>query len=224
MTKPPFHHERGNVLFLILIAIAVLAMLTWAISHSSTEQSGIIPSQTRDDQINRTISYASTLALAIQQMTITGADPATLYTDLSVLKPGDAGFETGSNAFKIYHPLGGGITPLSASAPDATAVATNFSINKTAIITGVGATDVTTGDVVFTANISAASYCARMNQIITGSTTVPAMDTAAFNKLFTATTVTIDAAACASCVNKARLCVSNSGATAWGFYSALFPG
>lgn len=216
--------ERGNVLFLILLAVAVLALLTLAISRSSTEQSDILPQQTRDDQINRTVTYASTLAMALHQMVMNGEDPASLYTDLSVLKPGDASFETGSNAMKIYHPLGGGITPLDASSPEANAVATGYGINKGAIIAGVGATDATVGDVVFIAKVANASYCARFNQILTGSSTVPAMDTTAFNSLFGGATVTINAAACASCVNQARMCVSNTGATDWGFYSALFPG
>jgi hypothetical protein len=179
--------------------------------------------QTQDDQINRMVTYTSTLGAALQQMIVNGEDPSTLYSSLSLKKPGDAGFETAPNNFKIYHPLGGGITYQSASAPDANAVATNYSINAGAIITGVGATDAAIGDIVFTANVSNATYCARINQVLLNSSTVPTMDGATFTNLFGGTTVTITGGNCASCVNTARLCVSN-GTNAWGFYSALFPG
>ncbi len=224
-TRPPLPDKslRGNVLFMVLIAIAVLAMLTLAISQSSTEQSSILPQQTIDDQINRTITYASALGGAVQQMAVNGENPATLYSSLSLLKPGDANFETAPNNFKIYHPLGGGITYITASSPDPNAVATSFSINPGAIITGVGATDAVIGDIVFTAKISAANYCAETNKILNGSTTVPTMDSATFTSLFGGTTVTVTSGLCAACVNKARLCVTD-GSSHWGFYAALFPG
>lgn len=216
--------QRGNVLFLILMAIAVLAMMTMVIEQESTEQSNVLPQQTMDDQINRMLNYTSTLAGALNQMVVNGENPSTLYSSLSLLKPGDAGFETAPNNLKIFHPLGGGITYMAASDNSANPLATSYNIDKTAIITGVGPTDVTVGDIVFTAKIATAAYCARINQNLTGSTTVPTMSGATWTSLFTTgSTVTINAGNCASCVNVPQLCVTN-GSGAWGFYAALFPG
>ena len=218
-------HETGNVLFIIMIAIALVALLTQLVSKSSDTQSDILSTQTRDDEISRMQTQAAALGAAIQQMIVNGENPATLYSNLSTLKPGDAGFETSPHNFKIYHPLGGGVDYMSGSTSASSAVATEFGINKSSIITGVGATDAAVGDILFTAKISTAAYCGRINEINTGSATVPVMATATFNALFTAgTTVTLAAGNCASCVRAARLCVSNTGATAWGYYAALLPG
>ncbi len=204
-------------------------MLTMVVAQYSTQQSDSLSNQIRDDQISRMLSQVGVLDGALHQMVVNGEDAAALYTNLSQLKPGDAGFETAPNNFKIYHPLGGGISYMSSSTTDATAaVATNFNINAASIITGVGATDAVTGDLVFTAKISSASYCQRINQTINGPAGVPpVMATATFDPLFNnppTTTVTVSNANCASCVNMPRLCVSNGGATAWGFYASLFPG
>jgi hypothetical protein len=217
--------ERGNILFMILAAILILGMLTMAVSRQTTQQASILPHQTRDDQINRMLTHASTLATALQKMMINGEDAATLYTNLSLLKQGDAGFETSPNNLKIYHPLGGGVEYLSASAPDAEAVATDYKILPGAIVTGVGATDAVVGDILFAATIASEDYCERINQVLTGSATVPAMDSDVFTDLFTdGTAVTLDGTNCASCVNAARLCVTNGASDEWGFYAALFPG
>lgn len=216
--------ERGNVLFLILAAIALFAALSVAITRSSQQSAPDFSKEIRDSQIQGMLDYASALQVALQQMVANGEAPEDLYTDLSLLKPGDATFEDSPTMLKIYHPLGGGITPLDASASDSNAIATDYDINAGSIITGVGATDATIGDIVFTAHISSESYCARINSLLLSSSTVPVLATATFNQLFGGTTTTVNAGNCASCVNKARLCVSNTANTAWGFYEALFPG
>lgn len=215
----------GNALAMILIAIVVLALLTALVSRSSDQQSDTLSRQTMDDEISRMLAQTSALGGALGQMIVNGEDAATLYSTLSLLKPGDAGFETAPHNLKIYHPLGGGINYMSGSTSSAAAVATGFNINSGSIVTGVGATDAVTGDILFTAKISSASYCQRINTIVTGSAAVPTLVTANFNTLFTAgTAVTIGANCAPTCANIARQCVSNVEATAWGFYSALLPG
>ena len=230
--KFPTEKEHGNILFMILITIFLLGMLTYAISQSSTQQSNVIPQQTITSQINQMITYASGLGGALQQMVTNGENPDTLYSLVDVLPPSsDPGYNTPPSNLKIYHPLGGGITYQSQSAPTAP-IATNFSINPTSIITGVGCSSGTgcivtsapaTGHIIFTAKMSAANYCAETNRILNGSSSVPTMDSAAFTALFTTgSTVTINSSNCASCVNVARLCVSD-GSGHWGFYADLFP-
>lgn len=215
---------------MILLAIAVLAMLTYALSEDSTQQSGILPQQTSTDQINRMLTYVSALGGALQQMQTNGEDPNALCTNLVLT---NSGFSNEAHNLEIYHPLGGGITYMSASSPDSTAVATAYGINAGSSIAGVGCTAGSssttgqctscTGHIIFTAIISALSYCQQANQIISGSTTVPTMDSATFTSLFnTGTTVAVTGALCASCANVPRLCVTN-GSGAYGFYADLFP-
>ena len=220
--------ERGNALFMILIAIVLLAALTYAISQDSQQQSSVLPKQTIDNQINQLITYASALGGSLQQMVTNGENPNTLYSSLNTES---TGFTSPYN-LEIFAPLGGGITYMSQSSPDAGAVATNYNINAPSIITGVGCSSgtgcpaSTTGHIIFTASISSASYCAQINYVLTGSTTVPVMTDAVFTPLFNSPTVatTVGSSSCTpTCANIARYCVSNTEGTAWGFYADLFP-
>lgn len=221
------HGERGNVLLLIMAAIVLLGLLTQMVSRSSQQQSDVIELQTRDNQINAMFTQSSTLNGAIQQMVANGEDPATLYQNLLMTAPGDGGFETAPHRFKVYHPLGGGVNYMSrsSSTSDGSAVvADNFKINPGSIVTGVGPTDATIGDILFTASIASDSYCQRINELITGSTHVPVLDTAVFDDLLAGTPVTIDGTNCADCVRVPRICVSNTGGSAWAYYAVLLPG
>jgi hypothetical protein len=244
-------HDRGNVLFYILLVIFVLGMLTYYISQTSSQQSNAVSTQTINNQINQMITYASGLGGALQQMVTNGENAAALYSNVDALPPSsDAGFNTAPSNLKIYHPLGGGITYESQSAPNL-AVGTNYNINPNAIITGVGCSaasgagcSATAGHIVFGATISSAAYCRQINYIIgpvsglTTQTVPPVMVDADFSKLFPAagsipSTAAVTAGAdctaaapwatTASCTGIPRLCVSNTEGTAWGFYADLFP-
>jgi hypothetical protein len=45
-----------------------------------------------------------------------------------------------------------------------------------------------------------------------------------FNDLIAGTAVTITSAQCADCEDVPKICVSNTGNTAWAFYATLLPG
>jgi len=219
------NNQAGNVLFLILIAIALFGMLTAIISHSGQQQKDSLDRQTMDSQVSIMINHVAALNSSILQMVMHGEDPSELYQNLSTLKAGDTGFETPPHKTKIYHPLGGGISYLSASSNDLDkAVAVDFDINTTSIITGIGKTDEDIGDIIFTAKIISADYCAFINNKITGSRNIPEMSNSAFEDLFNNRTITINSGNCANCVNIGRICVRNSANNAWGFYASLFPG
>lgn len=217
--------ERGNVLFMILMAVALIAMLTRVVSKGSEQQADTLDREKNNDEISRLINYTSILGMALNQMVINGQEPTTLYSTLSALKIGDAGYDTAPHDTKIFHPMGGGVSYSSASSMSASAIATGYKINKGSIITGVGETDAVVGDVVFVAKISALEHCQTLNTLLTGAATVPVLATATFDALFTAgTTVTVDGTNCADCVNNAKFCVTNTGGTEWGYYAALLPG
>ncbi len=219
-------NESGNILFIILIAIALLAALAGAISSSGTQQSDVIERQTMSDQVSRTLSQVSLLSSALLQMIINGENETTLYSDLSTLKPGDVEFETSPHNLKIYHPYGGGVKYMEASIVNTADAATkNFSINADSIIEGVGATNAIIGDILFTAIVSSKEYCEAFNKQITGSTTIPSLAFTQFNTLFiTGTTTNVDNVACVACINKPVICVDNTAGNAWGFYASLLPG
>lgn len=221
--------ESGNILFYILLVVFMLGMLTYYISQTSTQQSGALGQQTIDNQINQMVTYAAGLGGALQQMVVNGENPNTLYTTLDAQPPSaDMNYSTPPNNLKLFHPMGGGITYESQSAPNLP-VATNYSINAASIINGLGCTAAsgvgcvpTAGHIIFTATMTASNYCAEVNKKLNGSNTVPTMNATAFSKLFGGTTVTIDNVACASCVGVSRQCVTD-GSGNYGFYADLFP-
>jgi len=218
--------QSGNVLFMLLIAIALLAIITAVISNSGQQQKDALDRQTMDAQVSVMINHLAAINSAILQTVIHGEDVSQVYLDISTLKAGDDGFDTAPHKMKIYHPLGGGISYMSASSnTDDKAVATNFNINPASIIKGIGKTDDTIGDILFTAKIMSEDYCKFINKKIAGTDTIPEMSNATFDSLFTNNnTVTIDDGNCPDCVNIGRICVKNTSDNAWGFYAVLFPG
>lgn len=219
--------ESGNALFILLIAIVILGALSYAVSQSSDAPTSMADNAARDEQIARMFTYAGTIAGTLNQMVATGARADTLYSNLSVLAPSNAAFNTGTHNYKLYHPMGGGLNYVTASGSttNSDTVATSYLVNPGSIVTDIGPTDVTVGDILFTAKINSLVSCQRINYLLRGSTTVPVLATASFDSLFTTgSTVTINATNCASCVAVAQSCVSNTANTAWGYYAALFPG
>lgn len=221
----PLNSQSGNILFLILIAIAMFGILTAVISNSTKEHKETLNRQTVDAQISVVLNYVSSLSSALLNLVMAGADQSTIYQNLLTLKPGDDGYEESPHQYKIFHPLGGGIEYLSSSTnTSSSALATNFNINKGSIITGVGKSDALIGDIVFTARITSEDYCQAINKKINGSTSIPEMSDSTFNTLFTSDTeVTVDSSNCPDCVGITRSCISNSSDSEWGFYSVLFP-
>ncbi len=220
--------EKGNVIFLVLIAISIIAMLTWAVGQTTDQEENFANNASDDEQIGRMLTYAGTLANTISQLVIAGARTETLYTLLNVSAPNSGvAYTAGAHNLKLFHPMGGGMNYITETGNPASSstVATDYKINKTSIITGVGATDVVVGDVVFTAKVTSLKACQRINFLLKGVATVPVLATASFDNLFTnGLTVTVAAGNCASCVNVAQQCVSNTAADAFGYYSVLLPG
>lgn len=222
--------ERGNALIYIFVAIAVLAMLTFAVTESEDSTDTIADYAAADEQISRMMTYSGTLAGAISQMIASGARAESVYSTLSVLTPSQAGFDTPPHNMKLYHPMGGGMNHVTSTGNPASSdtVATTFRVNPGSIVTGVGPTDAVVGDVLFTAVITSKTACRRINYLLTGQThwsATPTLATATYTSLFTTgNTVTITAANCPNCVNRGQACVSNTADTAWGFYSVLLPG
>lgn len=221
------HSEQGNALFIIMIAIAVLGMLSYTVMQSSQQPTGLADDTARDEQIARMFAYAATTAGTLNQMVAAGADPATLYTTLDTTAPTAAGFSTAPFDTKLYHPHGGGLNYVTSSgaASASATVATTYRINNASIITDVGPSNASIGDIPFTAVITSAAACERINYMLTGSIAMPVMEIATYQNLFlNNVAVTLNSTTCADCVAKAQICVVNSDTTGWGYYSALLPG
>lgn len=219
--------QGGNALFMVLIALALLASLTYAVSQQANSDVDFSETASDDEQIARMLTYSGTLAAAINQMIVAGAKADTLYSNLNTEAPSSGTFNSGTHTFKIYHPMGGGVNYVVASgaAGASDTVATSYGIVPAAIVTDIGPTDATVGDILFKAKIKDAAACGRINWLLHADATVPALATANFDTLFTSgSAITIAAGNCAGCVGISQICVSNTEVDEFGYYATLLPG
>jgi hypothetical protein len=98
--------EKGNVLFLILIAVALFAALSYAVTQSTRGGGEGATSETNLVNSAQITQYPSTIRTAVIRMIINGID----YQDLEFNAPADFGDCSLSNANCVFHPQGGGAT------------------------------------------------------------------------------------------------------------------
>ncbi len=102
--------ERGNVLFLILIAVALFAALSYAVTSSSRSGGGDASSETNLISSAQITQYPAAVRTSIVRMIIGGAQ----VTDLEFNPPSDfanlSDSGGGAKGFGVFHPDGGGAT------------------------------------------------------------------------------------------------------------------
>ncbi len=104
--------ERGNVLFLILIAVALFAALSYAVTQSSRSGGGDANSETNLINSAQVTQYPASVRTAIIRMMVSNS------IDISTLEfnpPSDFADCT-TDAACVFHPGGGGATFVPASA------------------------------------------------------------------------------------------------------------
>lgn len=105
--------ESGNVLFLILIAVALFAALSYAVTQSTRTGGGSGDNETALISSAQLTQYPATVRTSVVRMIIGGVD----VNDLEFNAPADFGACTGApgnEEFCVFHPEGGGATYASA--------------------------------------------------------------------------------------------------------------
>lgn len=99
--------QKGNVLFLILIAVALFAALSYAVTQSS-RSGGDSSKETTSINTAQLTQYPNQVKTAATRLMINGNTPLDLYFN----KPNnftETFFATGNNAAQgVFHPTGGG--------------------------------------------------------------------------------------------------------------------
>lgn len=98
--------ERGNVLFLILIAVALFAALSYAVTQSTRSGAGSSDNETGLINSAQLTQYPAGVRTAVVRMIIGGVDVG----NLSFNVPSDFGNLGTSEAWGVFHPTGGGAT------------------------------------------------------------------------------------------------------------------
>ncbi|PJB70017.1 MAG: hypothetical protein CO093_09045 [Alphaproteobacteria bacterium CG_4_9_14_3_um_filter_47_13] len=108
MKKIHAHNKRGNVLFLILIAVALFAALSYAMTRSSRSGSGDAGKETLALQAAQITQYATGLENSIMRMRLSNGCSD---TNISFTNPFVADYEhpvPPADQCKVFHPQGGG--------------------------------------------------------------------------------------------------------------------
>lgn len=106
--------QSGNVIFIILIAIVLLAALTFSVTKSQRSGMGSMTPEKAALAANEILSYSSTVENAVQQMMMAGTLDNELCFDSpkwppkALLDNDHAGCAVPRN--KVFDPAGGGVT------------------------------------------------------------------------------------------------------------------
>lgn len=104
-------NEQGNVLFVILIAIALLASLTYAITQGSRSGTSGLTGERRELAAGEIITYGNALANTTGQLRLRGCSPEQISFDNNISAIDyENGSAPGNNTCHIFHPDGGGMT------------------------------------------------------------------------------------------------------------------
>ncbi len=212
--------EKGNALVYVLIAIALFGALSFTLARQSRD-SGTSEIDEAKAQIYATelLTYSAQVRSVLDQMIYSGSN----INDLDLTLPSEAGYSTAPYIHKVYHPQGGGliqaniptraVSQISASPPAGWYLGRFNNVEWTA----------TSGtDVILTAYQISRQVCEKINENLTGSTTIPALSgNMNLNLIDTGTNSDLDVAACAACDGHSTLCVSNSTVSAYSFYTIV---
>lgn len=211
--------QAGNALIYVLIALALIGTLTVLI----TNQGEYADSENLSDEEAELhaldlIQYAAAAQNVIDTMSMTG----TGFSEFSFINPTSAtAFNTAPHIHKVYHPQGGGLNyeDIDSSVNPLFLSNTGWQFSTG---TNVGWTPSGVDDILFSAVDIAEIVCGKINEKITGTTTIPvAIDTLA-NLLFEDATVDLDDTACPNCEGYPTLCFEDSAGD-FGFYNVVLP-
>ena len=118
--KKTIYQCRGNALFLILIAVALFAALSYAVTNSGRGGGGVDREQA-EIEVAQLLQYFAALDTAIMRMKLVGGvsdeelsfanDVWRLEDGTTITMPAGHNPNCTSNACEVFHPEGGGMIP-----------------------------------------------------------------------------------------------------------------
>lgn len=112
MTSPSYKTQRGNVLFLILIAVALFAALSYALTQSSRSGADGLPKDKAKLAASDILQYATSMEQAVNRMQLIGRVPEHGFDfSFAGVIQNNANTTCTTNACRVFHPDGGGVTP-----------------------------------------------------------------------------------------------------------------
>lgn len=103
------HTEYGNALVYILIAIALLAALSYAVTNSNRGSSEQLSSQKARMHASEILEYSGTVAKAVAQLRLRNIDVSAISFENGIVSDYTNG-NCGDDTCKIFVPQGGGVS------------------------------------------------------------------------------------------------------------------
>ncbi|MBL4589578.1 MAG: hypothetical protein JKY11_05820 [Alphaproteobacteria bacterium] len=223
------HHsarnEAGNVIVLILIAVALFGALTFTLSRSMQGgNSDELNAAQLQQYTSEILTYAAVAENVVNQMAFDG----TAIDEIDPILPSDGAFNTAPNIKKLFHVSGGGLNYKPAKEPPFALVSpapTTQSAWVVSNVTNVEWTPSTANDIILTAFGIEEGICAEINKKLTGSTVIPTLNSPGLeNDVFAENAGGSDltTVACAGCEGYSSICVSRvDPINRWFFYSII---
>lgn len=219
MFSPAQTHENGSVMIYILVAVALLAALSVAMTRQSSQNSmQDITDERAAFLVNEILQTSSAARSAVDNIQLAGSH----IDDLVFVGPSEAGYSD-DTIHNVYHPSGGGLTyrkTFSAEACilDSESDACGIFITRNADMEG---TPTGADDVFLYIHHLKKNVCEMLNKKLTGDSIIPNVSVS-LPSIFIDGTNDLTTARCADCEDRAALCVEGSGGI-YGFYSLLAP-
>jgi hypothetical protein len=221
--------QNGNVLFYILIAVALIAALSYAVSQSSRGGGDAISDQKVALFSGEMIDYGNVLANAVGQLRLRGCQ----ITQISFQNDVDASYTNAGapadGSCSIFHPNGGGVNFMSFEAEAFLRSNPGYIFNASMQIQNLGSTCSNNNctDLLFLARDLKQSVCLTLNDTlsVTNPGGVPPIETeldyAAFTGAYTNVQTIGDVAAASSVAGKSAGCVEDDNSGEFVFYKVL---
>lgn len=166
--------QRGNALFLILIAVILFAALSYAITQSN--RSGADPARETSLVASTSVTqYPATISTSIARMMLRGVSVLQLDFD----PPSSGTFNAAPTNVKVFHPNGGGVSFQNVDPNTVELDGSGVPMGQWAFV-HAGVTDIGTNgsvpedqDIVAILTYVRKGICERINEQITGSTAIP---------------------------------------------------
>lgn len=217
--------QSGNAFLYVLIAVVLFAALSFVMGRQTSDSSeaGGLSDQRAEMAATEIIGYSASVKSVVEQMTFTGSLPENLTFE----KPGDATYATAPHINKVYHPEGGGLVEKQIPADAAESVTNDppagWYLGR---FNTVEWSKSAAPDILLTAYQISKAVCEKINDKITGTTTIPVLGASARNLLVDdaehgGTNADFTVADCAACEGYPSLCVKDNAQEIYAYYSII---
>ncbi len=165
-------NRSGNVLFLILIAVALFAALTYAIS-STSRGGGDTSSDSHRIAASQIVAYAGSVQAALERMRVSRNLQLEQieYSPVSTVSRNSA---CTSNACRLYHPEGGGVIPMPPPASSRYDVMSSSSAEYKILLGSVTNVGTNANDIILVVQGLKTEVCEEINKKLDIASPVPA--------------------------------------------------